>query len=296
MIPVCYCSNSKIFHGIVLSVLSILKHTKDSICVYLLTMDLTHINEKFKPISEEQAKALDEIVKEYNPENKVILLDGTKQFLAEFSKSKNIKTGYTPYTIERLILDMTDVPSKLIYLDVDTMCCSDIGQLYNEDVEGWEVAMVTDVMGHFWVRRDYCNAGVLLLNLDEIKKTGLFVKARERVRKRKMIMPDQSAINFLATKKKRLPYKYNEQRAIKEDTVIKHFCQGMKWYGPFFKIFNYKQWDRKSVHEKLKIHDFDDIYEIYDEYDKKYDFENKRGAELKSGELTGAELKSGNNG
>lgn len=270
MIPICYCSNSKIFHGIVLSTLSILKHTKDSITVYLLTMDLKNLNENFNPISDVQANALDKIVKEYNQENKVILLDVTEKFLAEFSKCKNLKTGYTPYALTRVLSDILDIPSKIIYLDVDTMCCSDISQLYEVDIDGWELAMVKDIMGKFWVRYDYCNSGVLLLNLDEIRKTGLFVNVRERVNNRKMIMPDQSAINFLAKKKKILPYKFNEQRAIKEDTVIKHFCRGMKWYGPFFKVYNYKQWEREKLHKKLKIFDFDDIFELYDKLDEKY--------------------------
>lgn len=273
MIPICYCSNSKIFHGIVLSTLSILKHTKESITVYLLTMDLKNIDERFKPISSAQANALDEIVKEYSPENKVVLVDATKEFLKEFSNSKNLKTGYTPYALTRVLSDLLDLPSKIIYLDVDTMCCSDLSQLYKVNLEGWELAMVKDIMGKFWVRRDYCNSGVLLLNLDEIKKTGLFIKVRERVNNRKMVMPDQSAINFLASKKMILPYKFNEQRAIKPDTVVKHFCQGMKWYGPFFKVYNYKQWEREKLHEKLKIFNFDDIFALYDELDKKYKFE-----------------------
>ena len=272
MIPICYCSNSKIFHGIVLSTLSILKNTKESITIYLLTMNLSELNEKFKPISAVQADALDRIVKEYNSDNKVFLLDVTKEFLTEFSKCKNLKTGYTPYAFTRLLSDLLDLPSKIIYLDVDTMCCSDISELYNVDIEGWELAMVNDYMGRFWVRRDYCNSGVILLNLDEIKKTGLFIKVRERVNKRKMIMPDQSAINFLASRKMILPCKFNEQRMIKQDTVIKHFCQGMKWYGPFFKVYNYKQWEREKIHKKLKIFNFDDIFEIFDELDRKYNF------------------------
>lgn len=272
MIPICFCSNSKIFHGIVLSALSILKNTKECVTIYLLTMDLSWLNETFKPISATQANALDEIVKEYNSANKVVLLDVTKEFLAEFSKCKNLKTGYTPYALTRVLCDLLDLPSKIIYLDVDTMCCSDISQLYEENIEGFELAMVKDFMGKFWVHRDYCNSGVLLLNLDEIKKTGLLVKVRERVNNRKMIMPDQSAINFLAKKKKILPYKFNEQRTIKPDTVIKHFCQGMKWYGPFFKVYNYKQWEREKIHKKLKIFDFDDIFEIFDELDRKYNF------------------------
>lgn len=271
-IPVCFSGNKRIFHGIVLSVLSILKNTKRSITVYILTMDLSYLNENFKAITKEQASALDKIVKKYNKDNAVIRFDNTKEFIEEFKKSKNLKTGYTPYTITRLLLDYADVPQKLLYIDVDTMCCSDLGQLYDIDVEGYEFAAVLDIVGHHWVRPTYCNAGVLLLNIAEMKKTGLFIKARKRVNKVKMFMPDQSALNFLCSKKMILPYKFNEQRAIKEDTVIKHFCKGFKWYGPFFRLYNYKQWDRKNVHEKLNIHDFDDIYELFDKLSEEYDF------------------------
>lgn len=272
MIPICYSANRRIFHGIVLSVLSVLKYTKENVFIYLLTMDLTCIDERFKPITAEQTRVLNNIVQEYNPDNRVILLDCTKEFISEFGNSKNLKTGYTPYTIARLLLDKMYIPEKLIYIDVDTMCCSDIKQLYDIDVTGHELAMVLDKVGHIWVRPHYCNAGVLLLNMPEIKKTGLFVKARKLVNKRKLFMPDQSAINFNAKSKLILPYKFNEQRKIKPDTVIKHFCKGFKWYGPFFRLYNYKQWDRGQVHDKLGIHDFDDIYEIYDNLDKLYEF------------------------
>lgn len=273
-IPVCFSGNRKIFHGIVLCVLSILKHTKRSITVYVLTMDLSHLDPRFTAITEGQCSALDEIVKTYNPENSVVRIDHTTEFLAEFSKSKNVKTGFTPYTISRLLLDMFPVPDKTIYIDVDTMLCSDIAQLYDIDMTGWEFAAALDAVGQYWVRPTYCNAGVLLLNIAEMKKTGLFVKARKRVNKVKMFMPDQSALNFLVKRKMILPRKFNEQRTIKEDTVIKHFCQFFKWYGPFFRLKNYKQWDRQNVHEKLNIHDFDDLYELYDELDAKYDFTN----------------------
>lgn len=272
VIHVCYSSNYKIFGGIVMSVLSILKNTPKILKVYLLTMDLTHMNEKFKPISKRQAAALDEVVKSYNPENSVVLLDETELFMREFSKSKNVKTGYTPYSMTRLLLDLLDVPDKLIYLDADTMCCSDLSQLYDVDLKDCEFAAALDIVGHFWVRYNYCNSGVLLLNFARIRETKLFEKARRRVVKRKMFMPDQSALNFLAKKKLYLPYKFNEQREIKPDTVVKHFCQGFKWYGPFFRLYNYKQWDREAVHGKLNIHDFDDIYELYDGLDEKYRF------------------------
>lgn len=274
MIPICYSGNSKIFHGIVLSVLSLLKQTESSLTIYIATMDLSDVDARFMPINEKQISALREIVKEKNQENDVVRIDLTSQFKEEFLNSKNIKTNYTPYTLLRLLLDKVDVPKKMLYLDVDTMCCSDIKELYDIDIENYEFAAVRDIVGHVWIRRSYCNAGVMLFNFEMIKKTGLFIKARRRVNRTKMFMPDQTSLNFLCKSKLILPYKFNEQRKIKPDTVVKHFCKGFKWYGPFFRLYNYKQWDRENVHGKLGIFDFDDLYELYDELDKKYDFKN----------------------
>ena len=77
-------------------------------------------------------------------------------------------------------------------------------------------------------------------------------------------MPDQSALNFLCTAKLVLPYRFNEQRDIKDDTVFKHFCMGFKRRGIIITSYNYKQWHRNEVHEKLGIHHVDDIYERFD--------------------------------
>lgn len=272
ILPIVYSSNNRIFHGIVLSVLSILKHTPNPVEVYLLTMDLTFLDPRFEAISQKQANSLDEVVKSYNPAGRVILIDATDEFLKRFGKSKNLNTGFTPYTIMRLLLDTMPVPDKVIYIDVDTMCCADIKLLYDIDVTEYEVAMVLDAVGHYWVRPTYCNAGVILLNMKEIRATGLFERAIAYVNKRKLFMPDQSAINFKSKRKLIIPRRFNEQRTIKGDTVIKHFCQYFKWYGPFFKLKNVKQWEFDKVHDMLNIHDFDDVFDKYIELDKIYNF------------------------
>ena len=108
-----------------------------------------------------------------------------------------------------------------------------------------------------------------LLNLDRVKETGLFERACERVRSRRMAFPDQSALNDLVKQKLILPRRFNEQREVREDTVVKHFCRGIKWL-PFFKVYNYKQTEVKNVHEKLGITCFDDVYQEYDLLAEKY--------------------------
>lgn len=53
--------------------------------------------------------------------------------------------------------------------------------------------------------------------------------------------------------------------------VIKHFCKGIR-YLPFFKVYNYKQWQVEKMHKFFKIYDFD---EYYVQYEKLFPEENK---------------------
>ena len=265
MISVCYSGNKKIFEGLLMSVMSLAKFSNEELCVYVLTMDLTEQNPNFEAFTDGQIALLDEILKKKNPNSRAIKLDVTDLYKTHLLHGKNSDTGYTPYTLLRLLLGkVNNMPDKLIYIDIDTMSCNDIKQLYDIDVEGYDVAMVKDYMGRFWIRPTYCNAGVLLMNLKRMKENGVLDKCLDMCNRKKMIMSDQTAINKHA-KKKYLPFKFNEQRKIKPDTVIKHFCKGIVFFLPFgFHIYNIKQWQRDKVHKSLKIFMFDDIYEEVD--------------------------------
>ena len=144
------------------------------------------------------------------------------------------------------------------------MCLSDVREYYEIDLGDAEFAAVPDVVGKNWINRTYCNSGVMLLNMPRIRETGLFEKSRNRVNSRWMMMPDQSALNKAATKKIILSDRFNEQRQIKTDTVFKHFCKGFPLNCPLLPSYNYKQWHRDVIQDKLGIHAFDDVYELYD--------------------------------
>lgn len=263
-IHLAYSGNKRVFPMILLSALSVIKHTKEPVTFYLATMDLTEQDARFTPIGEAQRTLLETQVQAKNPENRVVLLDVKKRYSERFKNNKNAKNSYTPYALLRLLFDEFIFTNKLIYADADVMCRSDLKQLWEIDITGHEFAAVKDAMGKFWINRNYCNSGVLLLNLDYIRAIRFFERVIDTVCTKKLAFPDQSALNRLAKNKLILPRKFNEQRAIRQDTVLKHFCQGIKWF-PFFKVYNYKQTERENVHKKLKIFDFDDIYAAYDE-------------------------------
>ncbi len=263
-ISVCYCGNAGIFEGVFLSVLSLKKNTRSPLDIILLTMDLRDRDERFAPFTEEQLALLNRALSEHHPESSARIIDVTEYQAKYFDGGKNQNNDYTPYASIRLFLDLVDAPDKLAYLDADVMCVGDFEEYYNTDIENYEYAAVLDIVGHRFFPKKYCNSGTLLLNIKKIKETGLFDRARAMIRKKKMLFPDQTALNRLAVAKLVLPYRFNEQREIKEDTVLKHFCMHPKICG--FKLIkqNIKQWHRQDVRDVLGIDILDDIYAEYD--------------------------------
>ena len=261
MVNVLFCGNSKIFDGILSCSLSILKRTesKTPFHFYIFTMDVSHIKEDYKPITQKQISFFDDVIKEYNEENRVTLVDVTDIYMEQFSGCPNEGAYCSPYTLIRLFADMVDdIPHKLLYLDADILFNRDIHLLYDIDIEGYEYAAARDHYGKFLVRPDYINAGVLLLNMSKIKKTGLFEKARSLIKTKKLTFADQSAIIRSTTKKKLLKQRFNDQKFLHRHTVVRHFSKRLFWL-PYPHTANIKQWQVSEIHKVFGYYEFDDI-------------------------------------
>ncbi len=261
MVNVLFCGNSKIFDGILSCSLSIMKRTESKIPFrfYIFTMDVSHIKEDYKPITQEQISFFEAVIKEYNSENQVILMDVTDIYNKQFSGCPNEGAYCSPYTLIRLFADMIEgVPNKLLYLDADIMLNRDIHLLYDIDIEGYEYAAARDHYGKYLVKPDYINAGVLLLNMSEIKKTGLFEKARKLIKTKKLTFADQSAIIRSTTKKKLLKQRFNDQKFLHKHTVVRHFSKRLFWL-PYPHTSNIKQWQVSEIHKVFGYYEFDDI-------------------------------------
>ena len=263
MVNIMFSGNKSIFKGIVLATLSILKHYKNPLTIYLTTLDYTEIKPNFCCITPEQADFLDNLVKQTNAQSQVKLIDTTIMF-KQLLYGKNHNNDYSPYTLIRLLIDKIDLPDKILYLDADIMACDDISLLYDIDISEYEFASALDYMGKFWIAKGYFNAGVTLFNRRLAIKNELFEKCRYLVNTKWFKMPDQSALYRSKTSMLILDGRFNEQRMPKQNTVVKHFNKGIKWL-PFFHIYNVKQWQFDKVHNKLKIFCFDDIFEQYTE-------------------------------
>ena len=122
-----------------------------------------------------------------------------------------------------------NIPDKLLYLDIDMMIGDDLSKLYNIDVSEYEYAAVKEKYGSIFIRPDYINAGMLLMNMKKIKETKLLEKARNLIKSKKMLFADQDAIFRSTSKKMLIPRKYNEQSKFnRKDTVVCHICKTME--------------------------------------------------------------------
>ena len=265
MVNILFCGNDKVFDGMLTCSLSIVKRTesREPFAFYVFTMDVSHIDPKYVPVTDAQIDFYENIMKSYNEDNKVIKIDVTKEYHDTFDGCPNESAYCSPYTLIRLLADKVDgMPDKLLYLDADIMFNRDIHLLYDIDVSEYEYAAARDHYGKYLLRPDYINAGVLLFNMVKMKENHVFEKAVDQLRNKKLLFADQSALFRSTSKKKMLPQRFNDQKFLHKHTVVRHFSKRLFWL-PYPHTENIKQWDVSKVHKKFRYYVFDDILYEY---------------------------------
>ncbi len=267
MINILFGGNYKVFDGMLLCLMSMTKHTKEQLNVYVLTADVTELNPDYKPVKSEDIAFMEKYIQKTNPNSSVKLITLGKEFNEWIMKSQNKLNAYTPFAFLRLFADkVEDLPNKIIYLDTDIMLNGDIKELFDIDISEHELGVVLDRYGRFFINPKYFNSGVLLMNMEKIRESNLFERVKEMCLNKKMGFPDQTALNKCSTKKLYLPRKFNEQGNPRKDTIVQHFSKRIVWF-PFHTI-NIKQYHIDKVQNKYKIHNYDDIYEEYKKIQK----------------------------
>lgn len=272
MINLLFSGNERVFDGILSCMLSILKRTgtKEPFSVYVYTMELPRVKSEYTAISEKQISYLEQIIREYNESSVIRGVDVTGLYEEEFGRCPNEQTYCSPYTLLRLFADLIPgMPDKLLYLDVDILFQRDITLLYDIDITGYEYAAARDHYGKYLINPNYMNAGVLLLNMPEIRRTGLLQKARELIKTKKLLFADQSAVYRSTTRKKMLPQRFNDQKFLHKHTVVRHFSKRLFWL-PYPHTANIKQWMVSDIHRIFRYYQFDDILFEYLYYIQKY--------------------------
>ena len=273
-----FSGNDGVFDGILTCMLSVFKRTesREPFSIYVLTMDVSRIKPEYISIKDEKIAFLEKVAKEYHPDNKVIKIDVTDIYEREFANSPNEQCYCSPYTLLRLFIDLiSQIPDKILYLDVDILFNRDIKLLYDIELDGYEYAASRDHYGKYLIHPNYINAGVLLFNMEEARKTGLFEKARELIKTKKLLFADQSALYRSTVRKKMLPQRFNDQKFLHKHTVVRHFSKRL-FYLPYPHTANIKQWNVTKIHSVFRYDQFDDVLYEYIYLREKY--KNERNA------------------
>jgi lipopolysaccharide biosynthesis glycosyltransferase len=261
MINLVYCGNQAMFHGILLSLLSAASLSKEALHVYLGTGDFRSLNPVYLPLTQKETQFLDRMVKGYNSESQVELLDLTSALEKRLGNSVNKKTRYTPYCLLRLFLDQEpSLPDKALYLDCDTIVMKDLSLLYSQELGEAYFGWVRDAYGRFLISPNYCNTGVLLMNMAAIRANHVFEKALDLLCSHHYFFPDQTALNKVAKGHKLyLPREMNEQKHLRPETVIRHYCNQPRIF-PYVHAMIAKPWDLEAIHRVYKITTHDHLY------------------------------------
>lgn len=165
---------------------------------------------------------------------------------------------------------------QALYLDTDTIILQNITDLFNTNLSGNVFAMVTEDVGditlelcngfsmmgnqikHFksdsprpqYPIRPYYNSGVMLMNLDELRTTGMDDRIIHEINTVNYEYPDQDAINLLCHDRIiPLPPEYNVIASLRPDfpydqIKIKHFASEKPlWKSSLWQSYRRMNWN-----------------------------------------------------
>ena len=258
MFNVLYGGDRLTLRGIYLSIRSMLEHNTFPIHFYILTMATGEKGIKGQSLKEEDRLFLEKLIKSYNENSIIDLFDYTDKYNETIKNTRNNKSSFSPYCMLRLFSEEILPDENVLYLDADTLINGSLLEFEKVDITNVELAAGLDYLAQWWVHPGYFNSGVLYLNGKRIKQTHLFSRCIDLLMKKTYYFADQSALNNLVKDFIYLPRKYNEQRPLKKDTIVCHFCNRvMRFYAPI------RPWDVKLMREVYKMTVFDNTYRDY---------------------------------
>ena len=242
----------------------------------------------YTSVTEENKKR----IKEYEKENiSIEFVDLNKQ-LKEIQEKLYTRNYFSNTTYYRLFIpELYPEYDKAVYIDSDTICLADIAELYNVDMGDNLIAAIPDgVVQAIDVFKDYVervvgvsdynnyfNAGVIVMNLEELRKYKFqekFIYLLGKIRFE--VAQDQDYLNRLCKGRvKILDYEWNRMPIMgKRDGDIKliHYNLGAKpWYfdNVLYQEYFWKYAEKTEFYNEIK-----EIGAKYTDADKEKDDAN----------------------
>lgn len=161
-----------------------------------------------------------------------------------WKEGANFNTYFTYMSLIRLwFARLLPDLDKILYLDVDTIVDTNIEELWEEDLTEIAVMGVEDIISPF--NDTYLNAGVMMLNLEVIRKYDLDGECFKLLNtKTRLTYPDQDAMNLaFKGRKKIIGYEYNtfSTKPIEKTPKIVHYAGLREWWDNSVKESQYYQ-------------------------------------------------------
>lgn len=126
--------------------------------------------------------------------------------------------------------------NKVIHLDIDTIICGSLEELWKTDVSGKWFAACPEYTGHYKPFGDtYYNMGVALINLQQMRKDGIEADMVNYLCAVSQPWADQDAWNKYGIEQDKaalLDVRFNESRMTgrTDQPVIVHYCSISDWF------------------------------------------------------------------
>ena len=272
MINIYYCTDSKFFDQLLLSLISLAQTTGEPVNVINLTNENPEYTPKSKRTSAEQDALCLRVLQEANPNSTFVSVDVSDLIREHLLNTPNTHNRhYKIYVATRLLAHfVSEIPDKVLYVDSDVLFCKDIKELWDIDVENYEMAGCPD--SFFATGRGrltkYIQTGVMLFNMKRIRENGTFDRALDLIKtKRFPFYIDMTALNRACKNKNKLiiPRRFNSYKWNK-NAVLHHVCGLRRGKVPFTRAwFDRLKPDRAEARVLLPQHE-----SVYKKFDKLY--------------------------
>lgn len=162
------------------------------------------------PEFQEENKSKIKSLEEKYSRCRINLIDMEDSYINASTNSLITTPAYYRLSLSDLLPDI----DKIIWLDGDTLTFGDLGEMYGLDMEGCYYRGFLDApAGNYFAEKygRYICSGVMLINLDELRKNKMVSKFEEYIKNNNdsLVKHDQDVINYTCCEKiKPLPPKF----------------------------------------------------------------------------------------
>lgn len=208
----------------------------------------------------------DEIPYLRNKKIEFININKLKEYITE--ESPNYNTKYSKMSYIRCYFSKLLDEEKILYIDADAIVVDNLKELWNIDLKNYALAGVKESgewskhLGIDGMDHKYVNSGILLMNLDFIRKEKLDDKMINLLNSNYYMFPDQDVINIVCKDKiKYISNIYNstETTGIVDNAKVIHYIRENKGWiktSPrsdiWFKYFN-EMLNERSEKTMIKV-------------------------------------------